>query len=683
MTKQKIIKILVILGILSILLYLDISQARNNKIQQYPQYKTWSSTIDYPATDVALVRSNNSNLANPKATSADLSYSDVEDLVRKAVELAGGFEDRILSGDMVLIKPNIVDPDPSGCGEITDVRVVKALIKIIDEIDPGNIEIVVGEGSPRPMDYEMEYQSKFYSPQWDKLWDEAGYQSLKTDSYLEGINLRFSNLNGSPPENPWQDLRKVDLSNEYQALPQNGEYIIHKDVLNTDFYISVPVMKIHSVGMTNVLKNQVGIAPSTRYGFSKSYGVPQDNYTHNLRHGNWIAKEIVDLSNIADIDFAVVDAIACLEKDKSASWIGDDNINNISTIRNRIKMNTIIAGQDPVAVEHVSARLMGLNPDDFEQITLAEKVGLGTNDPEKINIKGTELENEIYPFKKSSSAAADYGQSNRSWLLKGPYSIDEIDNPLNHAFIDEEASTPKPGANGWSEETYFIQDRIDIGDYFKEEMETADVISYAFSYFYSPKNQKAELWVGSDDDLKIYINGKVVYSFSGHRNFGSYYNDIENNVDIKEGENTLLVKSLQKYSNYEFSLNICEPEDNPYYDGNRVQGLKFYTTSTSSVESELAHQSNEYQLLKAYPNPFNPRTTISYNLEKTSRVKLDVYNLQGQHVANLVNTSQRKGKHTFIWNTNNVSGQDIPTGIYFVRLKTNELSKTIKIVYQK
>ncbi len=111
---------------------------------------------------------------------------------------------------MVLLKPNIVDPEPPGSGEVTDVRVIKALVKIIDEISPGNIEIVIGEGSPREMDYELPYSSRT-SPRWERLWDVAGYQELLTDPYLDGINFRLSNLNGSPPESPWDDLVLVDV----------------------------------------------------------------------------------------------------------------------------------------------------------------------------------------------------------------------------------------------------------------------------------------------------------------------------------------------------------------------------------------------------------------------------------------------------------------------------------------
>ena len=368
---------------------------------------------------------------------------------------------------MVLLKPNIVSPKLSGSGEVTDVRVIKALVKIIDEVDPGNMEIVIGEGAPVEMDYEMPYgRGRRTKPRWEKLWDVVGYQDLLTDPYLKGINFRLSNLNGSPPENPWQDLVLIDVPGGGEATPQGGKYWLHKDVLNADVFITVPVMKIHTTGVTVGLKNQIGIAPSTKYGFYKIFGVPQDNHAYGLTHLNripeyWTDKEIVDLCNLAQIKFVVVDAIGCLETGKVARYNGD-------VITNFVRMNTIIAGADPVAVDHICTRLMGLNPDDIEHITLAEKIGLGTNNPDDITVKGADLEQTIVKFKQNQTFEGRFGQGNRLWLLKGPYATSDISDPINHEFIADEANIQaKANVDGWSEEIYFIDDRINLMNYYE------------------------------------------------------------------------------------------------------------------------------------------------------------------------------------------------------------------------
>jgi len=633
-------------------------------------------------TKVAIVRSDDSELPNPvPITESDITYEEIEQMVRRAIQLAGGIDWLVQSGDMVLLKPNIVDPEPPGSGEVTDVRVIKALLKIIDEIDHGNIEIVVGEGSPRPMDYEMDYQSKFSSPKWDKLWDAAGYQDLFSDSYLEGINFRFSNLNGSPEDNPWQDLVEVEVPGGGVATPQGGKYYIHQDVLNADVYITVPVMKIHTTGITVALKNQIGLAPSTMYGFSKTAGVPQDNYHHKLWHitnvsnGNWTDKEIVDLSHLAGIDFVVVDALACLELQKEASRSG-------STITNLVRMNSIIAGTDPVAVDHVCTRLMGMNPDDIEHITLAEREGLGTNNPDLIEIVGANLTQTKKRFIKSPASEARYGQSNRIWLLNGPYSAEGIDNPIDHEFIAGESTiAPVAGENSWSEPVYFTEDHINLKDYFSA---SSNVIGYAFTYFDAPADQEAEIWTGCDEPMLIYLNGEEVYRYEGTRTFNSYFTD-RIDVNVKKGENTLLVKEFHKYSTYDFTLNICEPESDSRYDGNRVWGLKFKSESSNpnAITQTRDILPNEVQLYTNYPNPFNGTTLIQFNLPKNQNINLAIYDLNGREIKTLFSGSKSAGQYTLSWDGSDRNGHQVASGVYLYRLMTDHSSISKKLTYLK
>jgi hypothetical protein len=76
----------------------------------------------------------------------------------------------------------------------------------------------------------------------------------------------------------------------------------------------------------------------------------------------------------------------------------------------------------------------------------------------------------------------------------------------------------------------------------------------------------------------------------------------------------------------------------------------------------------EYQLGDAFPNPFNPTTTITYQLPVTSVVKLKVYNLLGQAVASLVDEIQDVGYRSVRWDASAMSA-----GVYFYRLTTTSL----------
>lgn len=85
---------------------------------------------------------------------------------------------------------------------------------------------------------------------------------------------------------------------------------------------------------------------------------------------------------------------------------------------------------------------------------------------------------------------------------------------------------------------------------------------------------------------------------------------------------------------------------------------------------------NEFFLSAAYPNPFNMNTTVRYVVPSEGlfdhkfslKVSLNIYNIRGQLVASLVDFEQPPGKHEASWDGRNISGQDVATGIYIMRL---------------
>ncbi len=143
---------------------------------------------------------------------------------------------------------------------------------------------------------------------------------------------------------------------------------------------------------------------------------------HSIDHRRWNTEAIVDLSNIADIDFVVVDAVMCLETQKTNKGY------------NQVRFNTILAGADPVALDHVGAKMMGLNPDDVAHITLAEKVGLGTNAADKIQIMGVPIGEAMKRVKKNQKSIGKFGQSNRTWILSQAFEGSDNTHEFLHLF---------------------------------------------------------------------------------------------------------------------------------------------------------------------------------------------------------------------------------------------------------
>lgn len=84
-----------------------------------------------------------------------------------------------------------------------------------------------------------------------------------------------------------------------------------------------------------------------------------------------------------------------------------------------------------------------------------------------------------------------------------------------------------------------------------------------------------------------------------------------------------------------------------------------------------------------YPNPFNPTTTISYDLPAKSHVRLTVFNAAGQIVAQLVDAEQAAGSYRVSWNGTNLSGAVVPSGIYFYRVEGDGFAKTMKMTLMK
>ncbi len=85
------------------------------------------------------------------------------------------------------------------------------------------------------------------------------------------------------------------------------------------------------------------------------------------------------------------------------------------------------------------------------------------------------------------------------------------------------------------------------------------------------------------------------------------------------------------------------------------------------------------QLLAAYPNPFNPSTTLNYSLAKDSHVTLTVYDVLGREIKSLVNQQQIAGEHSIRWDSLTNAGTPAPSGTYLVRMQTAGYNQSQKI----
>lgn len=87
--------------------------------------------------------------------------------------------------------------------------------------------------------------------------------------------------------------------------------------------------------------------------------------------------------------------------------------------------------------------------------------------------------------------------------------------------------------------------------------------------------------------------------------------------------------------------------------------------------------------LKSYPNPFNPSTTISFNVTRQERVRAEIFNLRGQRVLSLYNDLMDKGSKELVWNGKDEHGRSVSSGVYFVKVSQGKQNTILKMMLVK
>ena len=237
-----------------------------------------------------------------------------------------------------MIKPNLCCIKGPETGATTDPRVVEGIIRYLqEEFQVSNIYIVESDGSQVLADMAF------------KL---LGYESLS-----KKLNVKLVNLSKAPAS------EKVFDDNVFLKKIQ-CPLILE----NVNWFISVPKIKLHTLcSIGGTMKNQYGCNP-----------YPKKSKYHKKLH-----ECVVDLSRVFKPNLIVVDGIVAME--------GRGPVDGIP-----VKMNTLLFGRDIVAVDHLIARMVGVNPNRVKYLVDACKRGLGTTN---YNIVGESLKDVERQFR--------------------------------------------------------------------------------------------------------------------------------------------------------------------------------------------------------------------------------------------------------------------------------------------
>jgi len=301
----------------------------------------------------------------------------VRQQIQAALDAIGGIGDIVKPGASVAIKVNLTGGtccvSPHGVSRAdsywTHPEVVRALGELLRDAGARNLYIVEGIFTP-------------------DSFAEGGYVDV-----AKSIDAVLVDLN--KPE-PYTGFAKAAVGSNW-SIYENFEF--NPVLNNVDAFISVPKMKCHLIcGVTVAMKNLIGLGPMPFY--SNKPDDPNRTTFHNGPSGQEITKHrlprvVVDLNQARPIHLALVDGITTTDGGEGP-WAEHTHLQ---------APHVLIAGKNAVATDAVATAVMGFDPTaeypngpflhGENHLNIAQRLGLGTNRLEEIEIKGIASLDEV------------------------------------------------------------------------------------------------------------------------------------------------------------------------------------------------------------------------------------------------------------------------------------------------
>jgi len=210
------------------------------------------------------------------------------------------------------------------------------------------------------------------------------------------------------------------------------------------------------------------------------------------------------------------------------------------------------------------------------------------------------------------------------------------------------------------------------------------------------------MWAINREPLEVFSFDGNTWQFFNENNspIVDYYRfsclEIDHNDDILIGTER---SGFYKYDGIEWTLYHPENSGLPSLDVRSIDidensnkwigtwdgGLAVFNEEGISLNSkdDYFFKPKTINLANSYPNPFNPITTLRYDLPKNSLVNITIYDLLGRQVKTLVNQTQNAGFKSIIWNATNDYGKPVSAGVYLYQIQAGEFVQTRKMVLLK
>lgn len=193
---------------------------------------------------------------------------------------------------------------------------------------------------------------------------------------------------------------------------------------------------------------------------------------------------------------------------------------------------------------------------------------------------------------------------------------------------------------------------------------------YDYFSLYLSKGQKLslQLTIPGDVDYDLYVENSRGRTQARSVNDGLGVSETIHYTCSRNGTYYILVKSWEGSN-----------PDEPYRLSVSVDGASQLSVQEKEKTRSLPE---DFAISRAYPNPFNPTTTVSIQLPSESEVKLTIFNTMGENVYQ-VKTILPAGIHSLTWNGTDHAGRAVPSGLYFNQIQAGQHSSLQKILLMK
>jgi photosystem II stability/assembly factor-like uncharacterized protein len=250
--------------------------------------------------------------------------------------------------------------------------------------------------------------------------------------------------------------------------------------------------------------------------------------------------------------------------------------------------------------------------------------------------------------------------------------------------------------NGWATaDDGFIFKTTDAGQTWEEILVDKNGQDLYSIHFY---NENTGWVVGAKQTIFKTIDKGVTWTRQTADDVEANLNSIfcvRPNIAVAVGSNSTILKTIDGGETWIKELDLHSTANlNSVYMMNARDGWavgyagtvfnykgSFLETKIESIDSKSP---STFQLKQNFPNPFNPETTINFDLAETSSVTIKIFEITGRELKTLADGENRRaGAHNVIWDGSDYSGKKVASGIYLCRLTSSKFSSTIKMTVLK